>query len=131
MTVPVIQYIWRGYTRELQWLEYLKSVSLEIPNVTSWSVFQNQVTIINHAHLLINIAHSLSILGKLSMNYVVFFIEFSDYSYFGCMIFLQFHVLNSFHTNFIKHSWQNDIHETFIKSFSQVLVYEFLTISWR
>ena len=31
-------------TRELQWLEYLKSVFLEIPNVTTWSVFQNQVT---------------------------------------------------------------------------------------
>ena len=31
-------------TRELQWLEYLKSVFLKIPNVTTWSVFQNQVT---------------------------------------------------------------------------------------
>ena len=30
--------------RELQWLEYLKSVFLDITNVTSWSVFQNQVT---------------------------------------------------------------------------------------
>ena len=31
-------------TRELQWLEYLKSVFLETPYVTTWSVFQNQVT---------------------------------------------------------------------------------------
>ena len=31
-------------TRELQWLEHLKSVFLEIPNVTTWLVFQNQVT---------------------------------------------------------------------------------------
>ena len=33
-------------TRELQWLEYLKTVFLKIPNMTSWSVFRNQVTII-------------------------------------------------------------------------------------
>ena len=49
MTVSVIQYIWRGYNlapeNYTKWLEYLKSVFLEIPNVTSWSVFQNQVTI--------------------------------------------------------------------------------------
>ena len=48
MTVPIIQYIWHGYSlahsRELQWLEYLQLVFLEIPNVTSWSVFQTQVT---------------------------------------------------------------------------------------
>ena len=31
-------------TRELQWLEYLKSAFLKIPNVTTWSVFQIQVT---------------------------------------------------------------------------------------
>ena len=31
-------------TRELKWFEYLKSVFLKIPNVTTWSVFQNQVT---------------------------------------------------------------------------------------
>ena len=31
-------------TRELQWLEYLKSVFLKIPNVTAWFIFQNQVT---------------------------------------------------------------------------------------
>ena len=31
-------------TRELWWLEYLKSVFLKIPNVTNWLVFQNQVT---------------------------------------------------------------------------------------
>ena len=31
-------------TRELHWLHYLKSVFLKIPNVTTWSVFQNQVT---------------------------------------------------------------------------------------
>ena len=31
-------------TRELQWLEYLKLVFLKILNVTTWSVFQNQVT---------------------------------------------------------------------------------------
>ena len=43
---PVIQYIWRGYSLELQWLEYLKSVFLEILNMTTWSVFQNQVTYI-------------------------------------------------------------------------------------
>ena len=30
-------------------MEYLKSVSLEIPNVTSWSVFQNQATYV-HAY---------------------------------------------------------------------------------
>ena len=34
-------------TRELQWLEYLKSVFLKIPYVTTWSVFQNQVTYVN------------------------------------------------------------------------------------
>ena len=34
-------------TRELQWLEYLKSIFLKIPNVTTWLVFQNQVTIDN------------------------------------------------------------------------------------
>ena len=34
-------------TRELQWLQYLNSVFLEIANVTSWSVFQNQVTFVN------------------------------------------------------------------------------------
>ena len=31
-------------TRELQGLEYLKSVFLEVPNVTTLLVFQNQVT---------------------------------------------------------------------------------------
>ena len=31
-------------TKELQWLEYLKSVFLKIPNVTTQLVFQNQVT---------------------------------------------------------------------------------------
>ena len=31
-------------TIELQWLKYLKLVFLKIPNVTIWSVFQNQVT---------------------------------------------------------------------------------------
>ena len=34
----------KSSTRELQWLEYLKSVFFEIPNVTTWPVFQNQVT---------------------------------------------------------------------------------------
>ena len=37
-------------TRELQRLEYLKSVFLEIPNVTSWSVFQNQVTFCDYRY---------------------------------------------------------------------------------
>ena len=31
-------------TRELQWLEYLKSIFLEIPNVTTWLDFQTQIT---------------------------------------------------------------------------------------
>ena len=31
-------------TIKLQWLKYLKLVFLKIPNVTIWSVFQNQVT---------------------------------------------------------------------------------------
>ena len=31
-------------TRDLQWLEYLKSVFLEIPNVTTWLLFQNKLT---------------------------------------------------------------------------------------
>ena len=31
---------------ELQWLEYFKSVFLKIPNVITWLVFQNQVTIV-------------------------------------------------------------------------------------
>ena len=31
---------------ELQPIEYLKSVFLEIPNVTTWTVFQNKVTYI-------------------------------------------------------------------------------------
>ena len=39
-------------TRELQWLEYLKSVFLEIPNVTTWSVFQNRVTYVVLTRLL-------------------------------------------------------------------------------
>ena len=49
MTVPVytVYLAWlQSSTRELQWLKYLKSVFLEIPNATSWSVFQNQVTYI-------------------------------------------------------------------------------------
>ena len=32
-------------TRKPQWFQYLKLVFLEIPNVTTWLVFQNQVTI--------------------------------------------------------------------------------------
>ena len=36
--------IWCGYNlaqlRELQWLEYLESVFLEIPNVRTWLVFK-------------------------------------------------------------------------------------------
>ena len=31
-------------TRELQWLQHLKSVFLKLPNVTTWSVFQDQIT---------------------------------------------------------------------------------------
>ena len=33
--------VWlKSSTREVQWLEYLKLVFLEMPNVTTWSVFQ-------------------------------------------------------------------------------------------
>ena len=40
-----IQYIWlQSSTSELQWHKYLKLVFLRIPNVTTWSVFQNTVT---------------------------------------------------------------------------------------
>ena len=35
--------MWRGYSLA-QELQYLKLVFLEIPNVKTWSVFQNQVT---------------------------------------------------------------------------------------
>ena len=34
----------KSSTREPRWLQYLKLVFLEIPFVTTWSVFQNQVT---------------------------------------------------------------------------------------
>ena len=59
------------------------------------------------------------VLGNLPMNYVcvVFHRTFIDFI-FQMYEFLPFHVLNSFHTNFTKHSWKNAIHETFMKSFS-------------
>ena len=42
----MVYLVWlQSSTRELQWLEYLKSIFLEISNVTTWSVIQNQVTI--------------------------------------------------------------------------------------
>ena len=36
--------VWlQSSTRKLQWLEYLNSIFPEIPNLISWSVFQDQV----------------------------------------------------------------------------------------
>ena len=36
---------WLQYnTRKPQWFQYIKLIFLKIPNVTTWSVFQNQVT---------------------------------------------------------------------------------------
>ena len=44
---PIVYLAWlHSSTRELQWLQYLKSVFLETPNVTTLLVFQNQVTFI-------------------------------------------------------------------------------------
>ena len=45
MFIYTVYLAWlQSNTTELQWLEYLKLVFLEIPNVITWSVFQNQVT---------------------------------------------------------------------------------------
>ena len=57
---------------------------------------------------------------------IIFHIPFIDYSYCSCMNFLQFHILNIFHTNFIKVSWKNPS----MKHLWNLQVHEILTISW-